>query len=192
MIYLLGIDLGTSSVRAGIYREDGSRPGLGAAPYPIDTPAPDRSEQDPELWWRATTTAIKAALNDACIKGSQLAGIAFDGQMHGGALLDWDGEPVSPAIIWPDSRSAGVLDEITDILGDALITKAIMNRPFPGTFAATLYWMRKHDPSTWKTYPPYPAAQGLHQVPHVQAVQHRPVRRIGDAALRPEYTRLVA
>ena len=150
MTYLLGIDLGTSSVRAGIYREDGSRPGLAAASYPISTPAPDRSEQNPESWWQATTSAIKAALNDAGIKGSQLTGIAFDGQMHGGALLDWDGEPVCPAIIWPDSRSAGVLDEIADLLGDAIITKTIMNRPFPGTFAATLFWMRKHDPSTWK------------------------------------------
>lgn len=151
MAHLMGIDLGTSSVRAGIYREDGLRLGLAAASYPIDTPASDRSEQDPNAWWQATASAITGALKVAGIRGSQVTGIAFDGQMHGGALLDWDGDPVCPAIIWPDSRCAGELDEITDLLGDAIITKTIMNRPFPGTFAATLYWMRKHDPSTWKS-----------------------------------------
>ncbi len=56
--YLLGIDLGTSSVRAGIFHEDGALLAITAGSYPIDTPSSDRAEQDPELWWKCICKAI--------------------------------------------------------------------------------------------------------------------------------------
>jgi len=149
--YLAGIDLGTSSVRAGIYREDGSRLTIAARGYPIQTPSPDRSEQDPEHWWKAVCEAVQEVLASAGINGSELAGISFDGQMHGGVFLDGDGAPVCPAVIWPDSRSAGDLDELTELIGAELLEDTVMNRMFPGTFAATLHWMRAHDHSAWKS-----------------------------------------
>jgi xylulokinase len=148
--YLLGIDLGTSSVRAGIFSEDSTSVATAAETYPIDTPAPDRAEQSPEGWWDCTCRAIRGALAQSGANGSDIAGISFSGQMHGGAFLDRDGNPVSPAIIWADSRSSSVLKEISGIIGQNRIEKILMNRMFTGTLAATMYWLQKYDTDTWR------------------------------------------
>lgn len=146
---LLGIDLGTSSVRAGIYREDGSRLAIAARTYPIEAPSPEISEQDPELWWRGTCEAIRESLVSAGLKGKDITALSFAGQMHGGVMLDGRDEPVGRAIIWADSRSAGECAGIEALLGREILEEKVMNRIFPGTFAATAYWMQKHDPRTW-------------------------------------------
>ncbi|MHB9029027.1 MAG: xylulokinase [Candidatus Latescibacterota bacterium] len=146
---LLGIDLGTSSVRAGIYREDGARLSIAARAYPIEAPSPEIAEQNPELWWRNAGEAVHAALALAGLRGADIAGVSFSGQMHGGVMLDRRGEPVGNAVIWADSRSAGECREIEDALGPDILRNTLMNRIFPGTFAATAYWMQKHDRARW-------------------------------------------
>ncbi len=148
--YLLGIDLGTSSVRTGIFHEDGTCLSIAARGYPIDTPSPGRAEQNPELWWKCTCEAISEALASAQLKGRDIAGISFSGQMHGAVLLDKDGNLVAPAIIWADSRSAGELDEIVELIGKEKFEKSVLNRIFTGTQAATIYWLQKYDHATWR------------------------------------------
>lgn len=147
--YLMGIDLGTSSVRAGIYREDGIRMSIAARSYPIESPAPGISEQEPELWWGGTCEAIRESLAGAGLKGSEIAAVSFAGQMHGGVMLDAYDMPVGRAVIWADSRSSGECGEIEDIIGPDTLRNEVMNRIFPGTFAATAHWMRKHDRRSW-------------------------------------------
>ncbi len=146
---LLGIDLGTSSVRAGVFRENGRRLSVAARDYPIEAPSPEISEQNPELWWIKTCEAVRETLALAELKGSDITGISFSGQMHGGVMLDRAGKPVGRAIIWADSRSSVVCPEIEDILGPDILRNTIMNRIFPGTFAATAFWMRKHAGNLW-------------------------------------------
>ncbi|MFA6471968.1 MAG: FGGY family carbohydrate kinase, partial [Candidatus Latescibacterota bacterium] len=148
--YFLGIDLGTSSVRAGIYGEDGSRLAISARTYPIETPVPGASLQDPELWWSRTCEAITEALSLSELKGKEISGISFCGQMHGAVLLDNSNNPVCPAIIWADSRSEKECAEITAILGKTVLRDTLMNRIFPGTQAAIIHWLRKHDIQTWR------------------------------------------
>jgi xylulokinase len=148
--YLLGIDLGTSSVRAGIFSEDGQTKAIAAESYPIITPSPSIAEQDPIVWWNKTCSAIKKALELSKLKGSDIAGISFSGQMHGTVILDADGNLIAPAVIWADSRSAGVINEIEDIIGSEKINSQLFNRLFPGTQAATLFWFQKNDYSTWR------------------------------------------
>ena len=96
---LLGIDLGTSSVRAGVFRENGRRLSVAARAYPIEAPSPEISEQNPELWWIKTCEAVRETLALAEMKGSDITGISFSGQMHGGVMLDRVGKPVGRAII---------------------------------------------------------------------------------------------
>ncbi len=148
--HLLGIDLGTSSVRAGVYRTDGSRAGIAARTYPILTPAPGVAEQDPNDWWKAASAAIREALAAAGTAGSDIAGISFSSQMHGGVLLDDDGVPLGNAIIWADARSADECAEVEEIVGREQVDKVLMNRVFPGTLAATIRWMQRHDPDRWR------------------------------------------
>ena len=147
---LLGIDLGTSSVRAGIYDENGALLGLGVREYDIDVPQPGYAEQSPEMWWEKSCEAIRDALAKAGISGSELTGISFSGQMHGTVLLDQYGDPVAPAILWADRRSESAIEEITETIGNDRMEKILLNRPFPGTQAATLVWIKHNNPALWR------------------------------------------
>ena len=148
--YLLGIDLGTSGVRTGVYDRDGNRRGLGAVNYPIEIPAQGHAEQDPIVWWRSTAEAIRAALTESGIRGSDIAAISFSGQMHGTVLLDSTGEPIQHAVIWADSRSADECNEIEEMAGETRLNGMLMNHMFPGTQAATIRWLQKHDHDLWR------------------------------------------
>ena len=147
--YLLGIDLGTSSVRVGVFHEDGTRISIAARTYPIEIPSPGRAEQDPEVWWEKTCECIKEALHIANLTGSDIRGISFSAQTHGTVLLDSDGTPVIPAIIWADTRSSDECCEIEDLIGEKSLREIIMNRMFPGTQAATLRWIQKYAKEVW-------------------------------------------
>jgi len=148
--YLLGIDLGTSGVRAGVFNEDGILLAITARNYSIDIPSSDRAEQNPEFWWKRTCEAIGESLSVAQLKGSDITGISFSGQMHGTVLLDINGNLVAPAIIWADSRSSAELNELTELISEKKLNKIVLNRMFPGTQAATIYWMQKYDRDTWR------------------------------------------
>jgi len=81
MSSLLGIDLGTSSVKVVAFAEAGVLKGVGMAEYPILTPRLGYAEQDPEEWWRATIIAVRKALEK--VDHPEILGIGFSGQMHG-------------------------------------------------------------------------------------------------------------
>jgi xylulokinase len=147
---LMGIDLGTSGVRAGITTASGDRIALASRPLPIETKTPGVAEQDPELWWKGSCEAIREALAKAGLSGSDIAGISLSGQMHGGVMLDASDAPVGRAVIWADTRSASECAELDELIGTETLRTTLMNRFFPGTTAATAYWMRKHDPRSWE------------------------------------------
>ncbi len=147
---LLGIDLGTSGVRAAIFDDSATLLGLGTRQYSIQSPMPGHAEQSPEEWWKLCAEAVRDALKAAGISGGDLTGISFSGQMHGTVLLDDYGDPVSPAIIWADRRSESVLDEIEETVGSERKEKMIMNRAFPGTQAATLVWIKHNNIPLWR------------------------------------------
>lgn len=149
--YLMGIDLGTSSVRAGIFSREGVIISISSRTYPIDAPSPEIAEQNPETWWQCTCEAIKESILKSGLKGTDIAGISFSGQMHGTVMLDRNGVPVHPAIIWADSRSAGVTDEISRIVGETRINQQLLNRIFPGNQASTLFYIRNNDKKLWNS-----------------------------------------
>ncbi|HZC36584.1 MAG TPA: FGGY family carbohydrate kinase, partial [Chthoniobacterales bacterium] len=82
---LLGIDLGTSSVKVVVVSTSGKILGLGSVEYPILTPEPGWAEQDPEEWWNATIQAVRQAIDRA--DRPKILAIGFSGQMHGPVLL---------------------------------------------------------------------------------------------------------
>lgn len=139
---LLGIDLGTSSVKAILI--DAATGYLLAAAreeYPIHTPQPGYAEQDPFDYWRATVNAVRAVLEAA---PSQVAAIGIDGQMHGTVLLDAVGKPVRSAIIWADARTT---EEPRRLLERVPHWAQIAGTdPAAGFQCSTLAWLRRHDP----------------------------------------------
>src|SRR5687768_2383996 len=101
MPLLLGLDIGTSSAKAGLFDSDESRLGAVAArEYRIHQPAPDRAEQNPDDWWNAAADAAREAIDNT--GRGDVAGIGLSGQMHGVTLLDQGGKPLIPSIIWAD------------------------------------------------------------------------------------------
>jgi xylulokinase len=148
---LLGIDLGTSSVKVLLADGAGRVQGLGEAPYPIRRPGPGRAEQVPAEWWAAARVAVTDALRatgDPCA-GGRVAAIGLDGQMHGTVLVDRSGEALGTAIIWPDQRSRAEVAELTAELGPGRVIEAVGGPLAAGFQAPTIRWLREHEPARW-------------------------------------------
>jgi len=144
MTSLLGIDLGTSSVKVVVFALDGTIRGIGSAEYPIYTPLVGYAEQDPADWWRATVSAVRQAMDKA--GRPEISGIGFSGQMHGFVLIRADKAPLQPAIIWADQRSADLLQEIQDLVG--LDLQKCGTAPAAGFLISSLFWLQKHQPQS--------------------------------------------
>src|ERR671921_1183157 len=95
----LGIDLGTSSVKAVVVTLDGTLAGQAAGDYRVSSSRPGHSESDPADWLVATADAVKAAVAEA---GVEPAAIGLSGQMHGVVPTAEDGRPVRAALLWSD------------------------------------------------------------------------------------------
>lgn len=144
----IGIDIGTSGVKAVLIDETGKV--LADATVPLSEPRrphPGWSEQDPHDWWTATLAALDLI---AAHHGSEMAevhGIGLSGQMHGAVLLDASNTVLRPAILWNDGRSAAECTELEAACPD--LPAIAGNRAMPGFTAPKLRWIRKHEPETF-------------------------------------------
>ena len=137
----LGIDIGTSSVKAVLMDDQGQLFAQGSAPLTVERPQPLWSEQNPDAWWRATVAAVRALPE----KGRQaVKGIGLSGQMHGATLLDAADKPLRPAILWNDGRSGAECAELEKLEPRS---RAITgNIAMPGFTAPKLLWVKHHEP----------------------------------------------
>ena len=146
---LLGLDLGTSAVKALIVDDRGRVLGRGGAEHPISQPAPGAAEQNPDDWWRATKTAVQRALVEA--NSVQVAAIGLTGQMHGTVLLDAGGNPVMPAITWADTRADLEVKEITSQIGANRLIQLAGSPLATGFQAATVKWVQSNRSDRWSS-----------------------------------------
>jgi len=135
----IGIDLGTSAVKAVLLGEDGTLRAEAAAPLAVSHPHPLWSEQAPEEWWAATVTAMAGLRARADLSG--VRGIGLAGQMHGAVLLDAGERVLRPAILWNDGRSGAECAAL-----DPLARRIAGNLAMPGFTAPKLLWVRRHEP----------------------------------------------
>lgn len=139
----LGIDVGTSAVKAVLMTPDGTITDDATVPLTCQSPHPGWSEQDPYAWWQAVIDAC-AALPDL----AAVAGVGLSGQMHGAVCLDADHTPIRPAILWNDGRAqaqcAAILAQMPDIGQRAGVN------PMPGFTAPKLAWLAEHEPQTYR------------------------------------------
>jgi xylulokinase len=140
---VLGVDLGTSSVKALVAGLDGSVLGRGAAGYAVRVPGPGLAESDPEDWWRAAVTAVRAALAEA--GDADVGAVGLAGQMHGVVLAGADGDVVRPAILWLDQRAAAEAEAYERL--PAELTAPLGNRASAGMAGPLLCWLGKQEPS---------------------------------------------
>lgn len=139
----LGIDLGTSGLRALLVDQDGRTVGSAQAHYAVTNPHSGWSEQDPADWVAACTSAIAELNRQHGPEMAQLAAIGTAGQMHGATLLDADGAVLRPCILWNDTRAhaeAAALDALPDF------REISGNIVFPGFTAPKLAWVKNNEP----------------------------------------------
>jgi xylulokinase len=138
----LGIDLGTSGVKAVIVSAEHGVLGQATAPLSVSRPHPGWSEQAPHAWWRAATDAVQAL--DPALRAA-VRGVGLAGQMHGATLLGADDRPLRPAILWDDGRSQAECAELEAAVPD--LRQISGNRAMAGFTAPKLLWVRRHEPA---------------------------------------------
>jgi xylulokinase len=147
--YLLGIDIGTSSVKTLVLDADTRRAVSSAQyEYPLYQPQPSYAEQNPDDWWQATVYTVRDAVAHAGVHASTIRGISFSGQMHGGVCLDNSARPLRPAIIWADTRSVSQCNELRRRAETTEIARHASGPPAAGFMATTLMWLTQHEPDT--------------------------------------------
>jgi xylulokinase len=150
MTYWLGIDIGTGGSRALLVDASGEVvAGVTEAHEDIRMQRPLWAEQDPQDWWRAARAAIREVLAKAGVKGSDVAGVGFSGQMHGLVLLDQADQVIRPALIWCDQRSQPQVDWINEKAGKTFVVEQTANPVLTGFTAPKLLWVREHDPESY-------------------------------------------
>ena len=143
---LLGLDLGTSSVKATLADSNGSVLLSTSRSYPIETPRPGWCEQDPALWWLSVKDAVQELLHKTGVDGNAVSSVCVSGQMHGLVLLNGSREVLRPAIIWSDNRSRDQCIQIEDELGTESLIEIAGNRAATGFAAVSFLWVRQNEP----------------------------------------------
>jgi xylulokinase len=152
MKYLLGIDLGSSSIKASIVDAD-SGATVAAAQSPKEEMAmkalhPGWAEQEPDLWWEHARNAIHASLKAAKINSNDVQAIGISYQMHGLVCVDKDRKVLRPSIIWCDSRAVPYGQAAFEQLGDDYCLGSLLNSP--GNFTASkLKWVKENEPTVF-------------------------------------------
>jgi xylulokinase len=148
MSYVIGIDLGTSAVKALLVTKSGEVAAEASRAYPLFHEHSGWSEQRPDDWVEATIEALKELSTAQGIDASAIEGISFSGQMHGLVLLNEEGGPVRNAILWNDTRTTAECREIEAVLGENLL--AITRNPaLEGFTLPKILWVRKHEPEAF-------------------------------------------
>jgi xylulokinase len=140
----LGIDIGTSGVKAVVLSVDGDVVAQATAPLSVARPHHLWSEQDPADWWSATEEAVLAIASGV---RRQVRGIGLSGQMHGATLLGENDRPLRPAILWNDGRSFAECAELE--ASEPCSREITGNLAMPGFTAPKLLWVRHHEPETF-------------------------------------------
>ena len=149
MGYVLGIDLGTSSLKGLLMNKSGEVVAFAGADYPLLHPKKGYSEQNGEEWVKACETVFSKLIEKVADFKKELEGIAISGQMHGLVTLDEKYNTVRPAILWNDTRTTAQCAEIMEGFGERLI-EITKNKALEGFTLPKILWMKEEEPKLWE------------------------------------------
>lgn len=146
--FLLGVDAGTSRCKAAVFDAEGREIATASRPTRLQRPHPGWSELDPEEAWTAAITVMCEAVEKAGIDPASVRAVGLSAAMVGAWVLDADGAPLRPGIVWEDSRSQSIIDEMQ------VRDPAVMSRIFQssgsvmqqGCTLPLLAWLKRHEP----------------------------------------------
>jgi xylulokinase len=152
--YLLGIDIGSSSIKTALLDVDSGETAASAfSPsdeMPMISTQPGFAEQDPELWWNELINSLALLRKNYSFRGEDIAAIGISYQMHGLVCIDKNNLPVRNSIIWCDSRAVEIGNKAFKSLGESYCLSNFLNSP--GNFTASkLKWVKDNEPSVYKS-----------------------------------------
>jgi xylulokinase len=142
---LVGLDVGTGGARAVAVDDSGEIVAEASSEYPLHTPRPGWTEQDPEDWW----TGAKEVLAEVASEAGEVAGIGLTGQMHGSVFLDGSDRVIRPALLWNDQRTQAQCDRITRAVGGERLISIAGNPALTGFQAPKIVWLRDEEPENF-------------------------------------------
>lgn len=147
--YVLGIDLGTSSVKVILVNNDGKVVAQEKGTYDLIQEKAGYSEQNPEDWVISTIDAMKKVIDKSKVDKNKIEGVSYSGQMHGLILLDEENNVLRPAILWNDTRTTEECEKIKERLGSKFIS-ITKNTALEGFTLPKLLWVKKNESNIWK------------------------------------------
>jgi xylulokinase len=143
---LLGLDVGTGGARTVAVDESGNVLAEASSEYPLHSPRPGWSEQDPEDWWEGAKEALGKVAAE--VEG-EVVGLGLTGQMHGSVFLDASGEVIRPALLWNDQRTYSQCEKITEAVGEERLIQLAGNPALTGFQAPKVLWLRDEEPENY-------------------------------------------
>lgn len=144
---LIGIDVGTTALKAIAVSPEGAVVASRLVEYPLDTPRPGWAEQSADLWWDAAVRAVRGLLDGGVDAGS-VAGVGLSGQMHGLVPMDASDRPLRPAILWCDQRTTAECEWLAANVG-AEMARVACNPPLTGFTAPKILWLKSNEPRNY-------------------------------------------
>ena len=147
---LLGLDVGTSGAKAGIFDAEGRHLGLGRSSYTVDSPRPGWVECDPEEWWWGVVRALLDACDDADVEPADISAVGLGVLFPAVMPLDQEGRALHPAILYCDQRSVAQVAALKEKIPEDEFLALAGNQLVPGTCAvSSLAWLRDERPDIW-------------------------------------------
>lgn len=148
MTLLLGLDIGTTSVKAGVFDAAGRQLAAAGCEYRLRHPAPDRAELDPETYWASAIEAVRAALAASGADPARVVALAVSSQGETVIAVDGPGRPLGPALVWLDNRATAEARELGERFPNArLYDRTGVPDMNPTWSAAKILWWRHHEPA---------------------------------------------
>jgi xylulokinase len=146
---LVGLDVGTSGARAVALDGEGNVVTEASAEYPLHSPRPGWTEQDPEDWWQSAKEVLGKVAAEVGEAGDEVVGLGLTGQMHGSVFLDSSDEVIRPALLWNDQRTGEQCEEITEAVGEERLIELAGNPALTGFQAPKILWLRDEEPENY-------------------------------------------
>lgn len=146
MKYVIGIDLGTSSLKTILFDQKGNKIAAASQEYPMSQPQNGWAEQNPDDWFQAAVKTLRQVAAESKISKESIVSIGISGQMHGLVMLNQEGEVLRPCILWCDQRTESECQELTNLVGKERLIELTANPALTGFTASKILWVRRHEP----------------------------------------------
>ncbi len=147
---LLGIDIGTSSCKAAVFKKNGEVVAAANAGYQVSYPKPGYAEQNPDDWWKAVCKATKECMEKGSVNPSDIAGIGVDGLSWAAVAVDRQGNVLANTPLWMDNRSAGICEKVNREIGEEEIFRVSGNPLTAQYTTGKVLWYQENRPEVYQ------------------------------------------